>query len=281
MLLVCGMFQLFGRSYVPADGREIEGIGIFDGVSTASTPRICGPVTVRTRFGLVSGYENHSGVTRLGRLQPAFGRVVSGVGNGAGTGEEGAVAGAAWGRTCTVRCSRPTRTSLTFSCWPPCDGTTLMPGSPRSMVLPGRAARDAEETLRRTPPAPRTRGGPGDLRLPASAGRGGLVAAHRPRHRRVRRAGDAVLRRPPGHRVAVRRLRASCLRSHPTPARAARRRAGSRRAGRRRRKHRPVARAPRAGASRRRRRRDGDRGRPRPGGRRRARRARDRRMTVL
>lgn len=97
MLLVCGMFQLFGRSYVPADGREIEGIGIFDGVSTASTPRICGPVTVRTRFGLVSGYENHSGVTRLGRLQPAFGRVVSGVGNGAGTGEEGAVAGAAWG----------------------------------------------------------------------------------------------------------------------------------------------------------------------------------------
>jgi lipid II isoglutaminyl synthase (glutamine-hydrolysing) len=97
MLVVCGMFQLFGTSYVPADGQEIEGIGIFDGVSTASTPRICGPVTVRTRFGLVSGYENHSGVTRLGRFQPAFGRVVSGVGNGAGTGEEGAVAGSAWG----------------------------------------------------------------------------------------------------------------------------------------------------------------------------------------
>ncbi len=97
MLLVCGMFQLFGCTYVPADGRAITGVAVFDAVSTASTPRITGPITVETAVGAVSGYENHSGVTRLASTQPAFGRVLNGVGNGAGTGTEGAITGAAVG----------------------------------------------------------------------------------------------------------------------------------------------------------------------------------------
>jgi CobQ-like glutamine amidotransferase family enzyme len=97
MLVVCGMFQLFGVTYIPADGHEIQGISVFDAVSTASAPRICGPITVQTRFGVVSGYENHSGVTRLAPQQPALGRVLSGVGNGAGLGVEGATFGPAVG----------------------------------------------------------------------------------------------------------------------------------------------------------------------------------------
>jgi lipid II isoglutaminyl synthase (glutamine-hydrolysing) len=97
MLLVCGMFQLFGQSYIPADGCEIPGIGVFDAVSTSSRPRISGPITVQTPFGMVTGYENHSGVTRLAPTQQPFGHVVSGVGNGVGSGVEGALAGAAIG----------------------------------------------------------------------------------------------------------------------------------------------------------------------------------------
>jgi len=97
MLVVCGMFQLFGHAYVPADGRAIHGVGVFDAVSSASVPRICGPITVATEDGTVSGFENHSGVTRLARGQSPFGRVLSGTGNGAGVAEEGARRGSAIG----------------------------------------------------------------------------------------------------------------------------------------------------------------------------------------
>ena len=92
MLLVCGMFQLFGSRYVPADGREIAGIGVFDALTTARTPRINGPVTLQTSTGTVVGYENHSGTTRLAPSQQPFGAVVAGVGNGAGAPVEGATA---------------------------------------------------------------------------------------------------------------------------------------------------------------------------------------------
>jgi CobQ-like glutamine amidotransferase family enzyme len=97
MLVVCGLFQLFGDSYVPGDGRALLGIRVFDAVSTASTPRITGPVVVDTSHGRLTGYENHGGVTRLGPGQQPLGRVRSGVGNGAGRPVDGAVAGTAYG----------------------------------------------------------------------------------------------------------------------------------------------------------------------------------------
>jgi CobQ-like glutamine amidotransferase family enzyme len=97
MLLVCGMFQLFGRSYTPAGGREIPGLGVFDAVTTAGRRRITGAITVHTDLGSMTGYENHSGVTALAPGQLPFGRVGPGVGNGAGGGVEGAVTRAAIG----------------------------------------------------------------------------------------------------------------------------------------------------------------------------------------
>jgi CobQ-like glutamine amidotransferase family enzyme len=97
MLVVCGLFQLFGESYVPADGRVLPGIRVFDAVSTASTPRITGPVVVDTSRGRLTGYENHGGVTRLGPNQQPLGRIRSGVGNGAGRPVDGAVTGTAYG----------------------------------------------------------------------------------------------------------------------------------------------------------------------------------------
>jgi lipid II isoglutaminyl synthase (glutamine-hydrolysing) len=97
MLVVCGMFQLFGHTYVPSDGHAIPGIGIFDATSTAASPRITGPITLRTPIGEVSGFENHGGVTRLGRDQAPFGQVLSGVGNGAGQAVEGARTGSVLG----------------------------------------------------------------------------------------------------------------------------------------------------------------------------------------
>lgn len=97
MLLVCGTFQLFGTGYRPAEGDAIDGIGVFDATTTASSPRIIGRIAIETALGRVTGFENHGGATRLGPDQAPFGRVVSGVGNGDGAPVEGAVTGTAIG----------------------------------------------------------------------------------------------------------------------------------------------------------------------------------------
>lgn len=96
-LVVCGLFQLFGRSFTTNDGAVIPGIGVFDAVTVATRRRIVGNVELATRFGRLVGFENHSGMTRLGPDQEPFGRVVSGRGPGRRRREDGAVSGAAIG----------------------------------------------------------------------------------------------------------------------------------------------------------------------------------------
>lgn len=91
MLMVCGMYQLFGHGFTPHDGDYIPGIGIFDAETTAGKDRMIGNVMVDTAYGQLVGFENHSGVTTLGLNQPALGEVRMGNGNDGISGEEGAV----------------------------------------------------------------------------------------------------------------------------------------------------------------------------------------------
>ena len=81
MLMICGMYQLFGNAFITIEGTRLPGLGILDVTTQGNAKRMIGPVVLDTAFGDVVGYENHSGSTTLGAGQAAFGRVRSGLGN--------------------------------------------------------------------------------------------------------------------------------------------------------------------------------------------------------
>lgn len=91
MLVICGMYQLFGKSFRTYDGKTLEGIGVFDAVTQAGEERLIGNVIERTRFGDIYGYENHSGQTFLQKKCFPFGIVKKGEGNNKQDSTEGAV----------------------------------------------------------------------------------------------------------------------------------------------------------------------------------------------
>lgn len=93
MLMVCGMYQLFGKAFVTVEGRTLPGLGILDVTTRGNEKRMIGPIVLGTDFGDVVGYENHSGSTTLGEGQAPFGRVRHGMGNDGVDGTEGAVTG--------------------------------------------------------------------------------------------------------------------------------------------------------------------------------------------
>lgn len=82
MLMVCGLYQLFGTGFKTAAGKLIPGIGLFDANTAAGLERLTGNVTIETPdFGTIIGYENHSGLTTLGPSTVPFGSVRRGAGN--------------------------------------------------------------------------------------------------------------------------------------------------------------------------------------------------------
>ena len=91
MLMICGLYQLFGHFFQTSEGKRIQGIGLFDLETYASDTRMIGNIVTATDFGEVIGYENHSGMTLLGDKQKAFGTVVKGAGNNGKDKTEGAV----------------------------------------------------------------------------------------------------------------------------------------------------------------------------------------------
>lgn len=90
MLLVCGTYQLFGHRYVTQEGIEVKGISIFDAETFGGPKRMIGNVMVKSDFGLLFGFENHSGQTRLGPKQAPLGKVLRGSGNNGEDKTEGA-----------------------------------------------------------------------------------------------------------------------------------------------------------------------------------------------
>jgi CobQ-like glutamine amidotransferase family enzyme len=81
MLMICGMYQMFGSAFITAEGAEITGIGLLDVITKASEGRLIGNVASKTSQGLLVGYENHSGRTMRGLGVVAFGEVPEGQGN--------------------------------------------------------------------------------------------------------------------------------------------------------------------------------------------------------
>jgi len=91
MLVICGLYQLFGRFFKTRLGTVIPGIGILDVETHGTDERLIGNVKVATpEFGEVLGYENHSGQTTLGAGVRPLGTTAKGTGNNSGDGHEGA-----------------------------------------------------------------------------------------------------------------------------------------------------------------------------------------------
>ena len=82
MLMICGMYQLFGEYFKTQTGEIISGIGLLDIATISGPERMIGNiVTSSDEFGLIVGYENHSGVTTLGPTVQPLGSVIKGAGN--------------------------------------------------------------------------------------------------------------------------------------------------------------------------------------------------------
>jgi CobQ-like glutamine amidotransferase family enzyme len=97
MLVICGLYQLFGREFVTAAGKKIPGIGVFAASTKAGSVRMIGNVATHSEYGVLVGFENHSGATKLDKGQAPLGRIVKGYGNNPKSRQEGAVSGAAIG----------------------------------------------------------------------------------------------------------------------------------------------------------------------------------------
>lgn len=82
MLVICGMYQLFGNFFKTKDGEMISGIKLLDIETVGGAERLIGNiVTSSEQFGLIVGYENHSGLTTLGANVRPLGQVIRGAGN--------------------------------------------------------------------------------------------------------------------------------------------------------------------------------------------------------
>ena len=91
MLMICGLYQLFGKIFATKDGEIIPGINILDIETVGGAERLIGNiVTSNDEFGLIVGYENHSGLTTLGENATALGTVIKGAGNNGRDTTEGA-----------------------------------------------------------------------------------------------------------------------------------------------------------------------------------------------
>jgi len=91
MLMICGLYQLFGKFFKTQDGRTIQGIGLLDIETHAGPERLIGNIVTKNHeFGEIIGYENHSGQTFLGRGVQPLGMVQKGAGNNGQDGTEGA-----------------------------------------------------------------------------------------------------------------------------------------------------------------------------------------------
>jgi CobQ-like glutamine amidotransferase family enzyme len=92
-LAVCGSFQLLQKYYRPADGPDLEGLGIFDAYTVHPghhVPRCVGNIVVEWEHGTIVGFENHGGRTYLEGGARPLGRVIKGFGNNGTDGFEGA-----------------------------------------------------------------------------------------------------------------------------------------------------------------------------------------------
>lgn len=82
MLVICGLYQLFGNFFKTKAGTTIPGIGLFDIETHGGPERLIGNIIAENPdFGQIIGYENHSGLTYLAKDVKPLGKVIRGAGN--------------------------------------------------------------------------------------------------------------------------------------------------------------------------------------------------------
>lgn len=103
-LYVCGGFQFLGKFYKEADGKVVDGIGLFDLYTVnpgGKSKRLIGNMIFSPQVeGLdkpIVGFENHGGRTYLGKNIKPFGKILSGFGNNGEDKTEGAQYKASFG----------------------------------------------------------------------------------------------------------------------------------------------------------------------------------------
>ncbi|MCL6558484.1 MAG: glutamine amidotransferase [Firmicutes bacterium] len=93
LLAICGGYQLLGKYYLTGDGETIPGLDILDFYTRAGDRRLVGNIAIEVNLDgetvEVCGFENHSGQTFLGDIEP-LGKVLAGNGNNGADGYEGA-----------------------------------------------------------------------------------------------------------------------------------------------------------------------------------------------
>ncbi len=91
MLVICGLYQMFGHFFKTIDGTVIKGIDLLDIETHGGNERLIGNIiSISSEFGEIVGYENHSGQTFLGSNVVPFGVVHKGAGNNGHDTSEGA-----------------------------------------------------------------------------------------------------------------------------------------------------------------------------------------------
>jgi CobQ-like glutamine amidotransferase family enzyme len=97
VLAICAGFQIIGASYTSRD-EVVDGLGLLDVHTTPGSRRLVGDIAIQSDLlaPVLTGFENHGGVTTLGADVKAFGRVITGNGNGV-DGVDGAVSGNVFG----------------------------------------------------------------------------------------------------------------------------------------------------------------------------------------
>jgi hypothetical protein len=97
-LAVCAGMQILGTTATDAHGQQYTGLGLLDLTTAPGRRRAVGEIVSRCELpgvGLLTGFENHLGVTTLGSGVTPLGHVLTGTGNGPsghrGTGVDGAL----------------------------------------------------------------------------------------------------------------------------------------------------------------------------------------------
>ena len=94
---VCAGYQLIGEVFGGAQGEPVEGLSLIDIRSGRGDKRGVGEIVADVDQALgvdrLTGFENHQGKTSIGAGAKPLARLVLGVGNGDGSGTEGAYAG--------------------------------------------------------------------------------------------------------------------------------------------------------------------------------------------
>ncbi len=91
-LSICGGYQLLGKYYTTPKGEKLSGLDVIDIYTEGGKKRFIGNTVIHNdKFNeTYVGFENHSGRTYIGNLEP-LGKVLKGYGNNGEDGYEGCV----------------------------------------------------------------------------------------------------------------------------------------------------------------------------------------------